>query len=70
MFAGGGRPGGAGIGSSDATAAEPRELPVGPEDIVATVYAALGIDLGLELRDGQGKPHALCTGRPMRGLVG
>ena len=70
LFAGGGMPGGAVIGSSDATAAEPRELPVGPEDIVATVYAALGIDLGLELRDGQGKPHALCTGRPIRGLVG
>jgi hypothetical protein len=70
LFAGAGMPGGAVYGSSDATAAFPRENPVGPEDIAATVYEALGIDPGLELRDGQDRPHTLCTGRPIRALLG
>jgi hypothetical protein len=70
LFAGAGVPGGAVIGSSDRTAAYPRELPTSPEDIAATIYAALGIDPATELHDGQGKPYTLATGRPLPQLLG
>jgi hypothetical protein len=69
LFAGAGVPGGAIYGSSDRTAAYPSENPVGPEDIAATIYEALGIDLALELRDGQDKPYTLCTGKPIAALL-
>jgi hypothetical protein len=70
LFAGGGMPGGAVYGSSDKTAAFPRENPVTPEDVAATVYEALGIDPALEIRDGQDRPYTLCTGTPIRALLG
>ena len=70
LFAGAGTPGGAVYGSSDATAAYPRENPVGPEDIAATIYEALGIDPATEIHDAQNKPYTLCTGRPIRALLG
>jgi uncharacterized protein (DUF1501 family) len=69
LFAGAGTPGGAVYGSSDKTAAYPRENPVTPEDIAATIYTALGIPLDLELRDGQDKPYVLCTGKPISALL-
>ena len=43
LMAGGGVRGGEVYGSSDATGSEPRDNPVSPEMIVATVYAKLGI---------------------------
>ncbi len=70
LFAGAGIPGGAVFGSSDRTAAYPRENPVGPEDIAATIYKALGIDPTTEIHDAQNKPYTLCTGRPLRALLG
>jgi hypothetical protein len=70
LFAGAGMPGGAVYGSSDRTAAYPRENPVGPEDIAATIYEALGIDPTTEIHDTQNKPYTLCTGRPIRSLLG
>jgi arylsulfatase A-like enzyme len=45
LFAGGGVKGGQRIGASDEIGAYPRDRPVKPEEIVATVYHALGIDL-------------------------
>jgi uncharacterized protein (DUF1501 family) len=70
FFAGAGIPGGAVYGASDATGGRPKEHPVGPEDIAATVYAALGIDPATELRDGLDRPYTLCTGRPISALLG
>ncbi|MFM8273956.1 MAG: DUF1501 domain-containing protein, partial [Gemmata sp.] len=70
LFAGAGMPGGAVYGSSDRTAAYPRENPVGPEDVAATVYEALGIDPATEIHDTQNKPYTLCTGKPVRALLG
>ncbi len=70
LFAGAGVPGGAVYGSSDRTAAYPRENPVGPEDIAATIYEALGIAPETELHDTQNKPYTLCTGKPIRALLG
>jgi hypothetical protein len=42
-MAGGGIRGGEVYGSSDATGAEPRDRPVGPANVVATIRKALGI---------------------------
>jgi Protein of unknown function (DUF1501) len=70
LFAGGGLPAGAIYGASDAHAAYPARDSVTPSDITATVYRALGIDLSVTLRDPLGQPHFLCTGRPIRALVG
>ena len=70
LFAGAGVPGGAVYGASDRTAAEPRDNPVGPEDIAATIYAALGVDPATEITDAQDRPHALYTGKPIRALLG
>jgi hypothetical protein len=70
LFAGAGVPGGAVYGSSDRTAAFPREYPVGPEDVAATIYESLGINLSTEIHDQQGKPYTLCTGKPIRAILG
>ncbi len=70
MFAGGGMPGGAIFGASDAHAAYPARDPVTPEDLVATVYQALGIPPETQLRDPLDRPHTLCLGTPIRALVG
>jgi hypothetical protein len=70
LFAGAGVPGGAVYGSSDQTAAYPKENPVTPEDVAATIYEAMGIDPALEIRDAQDKPYTLCTGTPIRAVLG
>ena len=44
QFAGAGVRGGQVIGSSDKIGAEPRDRPVSPAEIAATVYKGLGID--------------------------
>jgi hypothetical protein len=44
VFAGGGVRGGQVIGASDAHASEPRDRPVTPADLVATIFASLGIN--------------------------
>jgi len=63
--------GGAGIkrgmifGSSDKHAAYPASSPVTPEDIAATIYHALGIDLATEISDPLGRPHQVALGQPV-----
>jgi hypothetical protein len=68
LMAGGGVRGGQVYGSSDAHAAYAAELPVSPDDLAATVFHSLGIRLDQEMRDAQGRPLPLCTGRPVLGL--
>jgi hypothetical protein len=68
LLAGAGVHGGQAYGSSDASAAYAAELPVSPDDLAATVFDALGIPLDQEMRDAQGRPVPLCTGKPVRGL--
>jgi hypothetical protein len=68
LLAGAGVRGGQVYGSSDASAAYAAELPVSPDDLAATVFHALGIRLDHELRDAQGRPLPLCTGKPILGL--
>jgi hypothetical protein len=56
IFAGGGVAGGQVIGSSDAIGAEPRDRPVRPDELVATIYHALGIRLDAHLPGPQNRP--------------
>jgi hypothetical protein len=46
LFAGAGVRGGQVVGSSDSHGAEPRDRPVRPAEVAATVYRLLGVDLG------------------------
>jgi uncharacterized protein (DUF1501 family) len=50
LFAGGGVPGGALVGSSDAHAAYPATSPVYPAELAATLYRLLGINTNLDVR--------------------
>jgi hypothetical protein len=68
LMAGGGVRGGQVYGSSDASAAYAAELPVSPDDLAATIFHVLGIPLHQEMRDPQGRPLPLCTGKPVTGL--
>jgi hypothetical protein len=54
--------GGAMYGTSDRDAAFPIDRPVWPEDLAATVYHALGIDLELRLPDAQSRPMPIVEG--------
>ena len=70
VLAGGGIRGGQVYGSSDKDAAYPATNPVSPEDMLATVYHALGIPEDAELRDPLNRPHRLVDGRPLTELFG
>jgi hypothetical protein len=70
LLAGGGIRGGQVYGSSDKTGAFPRESPVAPEDLLATIYHALGIPPDSEIRDNLGRPYRISEGRPVNSLFG
>jgi len=46
-------------GSSDRIGAYPAADPVGPEDLIATIYAAMGIDADAAIPDQSGRPHPI-----------
>ncbi|MEM9646034.1 MAG: DUF1501 domain-containing protein, partial [Planctomycetota bacterium] len=56
VMAGGGVRGGQVVGSSDALGEYPRDRPVTPSDLAATIYQLLGIDPALELHTSDGRP--------------
>ena len=58
LFAGGGIRGGQVVGSSDPLGAEPRDRPVTPAEVAATVYRILGIDGRALLPDADSQPIA------------
>ncbi len=62
MLAGGGIKGGMVYGSSDATAAEPEENPVSPEDLATTMYHLLGIVADKELMAPGDRPIEIVDG--------
>jgi len=68
MLAGGGIRGGRTYGSSDRLAAYPREYPLDPADIQATMYHALGLQPQQEMHDQLQRPVPLSTGKPVLGL--
>lgn len=70
MAAGAGVPAGAVHGASDNQGAYPSEDPYTPEDLVATIYSALGISPETEIRDSLNRPYTLVRGTPMRALLG
>ena len=59
VFAGGGVQGGRVVGVSDDIGGTPKDRPVRPQEVVATVYHSLGIDLETELEGPQGRPIRL-----------
>jgi len=68
LLAGGGICPGAVFGASDRYAAYPARDPVTPEDLAATIYAALGIDAGERVFDALGRPHDAALGTPISAL--
>jgi hypothetical protein len=56
------------VGSSDAIGGYARVTPVGPWDIAATMFAALGIDPASEYRDVASRPLPLTVGKPIQEL--
>ncbi|NBR85948.1 MAG: DUF1501 domain-containing protein [Verrucomicrobia bacterium] len=70
LMAGGGIRGGQVVGASDAIGAHPKERPITPADIHATVYAALGYDAGnLHFTASDGRPVPVCEGTPISELI-
>jgi len=63
LFAGAGVRGGQVIGKSDKIGAFPTTVPYSPDDVGATIYTALGVDPGSEVRDRFGRPVTLNAGR-------
>lgn len=70
LLAGGGVRGGQVYGASDKVGAFPRENPVAPEDLLATIYRALGIDPAAEIRDREQRPFRISEGTPVEALFG
>ncbi len=71
VFAGGGLRMGQAIGVTDDRAEYPRERPLTPEDVLATMYQVLGIDTNIDyLNEAQRPIKILSGGTPVRELVG
>ncbi len=68
MIAGAGIPGGRLYGESDATASSPKEKPVHPNDLLATIYYALGINPNQEIHNHLNQPRDLVKGKPLMDL--
>ncbi|MCB1241706.1 MAG: DUF1501 domain-containing protein [Verrucomicrobiales bacterium] len=70
VLAGGGIRGGQVVGSSDSIGAYPKERPVSPADVHATVFTALGYDpRGLAYQASDGRPIPLTEGTAIRELL-
>jgi hypothetical protein len=70
VLAGGGIRGGVVYGSSDAHAAYPKSNSVAPEDVIATMYHALGIGPESTIHDRENRPHRISEGRALVELFG
>jgi len=69
VLCGGGIQGGAVVGSSDSKGALPKERPLHPQDVLATMYRHLGIDTKINYTDFAGRPHpVLPYGEPIEEL--
>lgn len=70
LLSGGGLRMGEVIGATNSKAEFPTQNPHTPQDLLATIYQHLGIDLSSTLTDYSGRPvHILETGRPIAGLL-
>jgi hypothetical protein len=70
LLAGGGVRGGQVYGASDASGAYPRENPVSPEDLLATIFEALGVPHDSLINDREGRPVRICEGWPVTAIFG
>ncbi|MBY0525275.1 MAG: DUF1501 domain-containing protein [Gemmataceae bacterium] len=70
IAAGAGVQRGAVFGASDRIGAYPHSNPIGPWDVAATMFHALGLDPDGHYIDPTGRPLALTTGKPIAGLYG
>src|SRR5262245_44605258 len=70
LLAGGGVGGGQVYGSTDRHAAYVKDNPVRPEDLLATVYHALGIAPDAEVHDREGRPVRISEGKAVTPLFG
>jgi hypothetical protein len=69
ILAGGGVRGGTVIGASDRIGAYPVADRQTPENLAATLFAALGIPLTSTWHDTDGRPYDLCRAQPISGLT-
>ncbi|MCA9248860.1 MAG: DUF1501 domain-containing protein, partial [Planctomycetales bacterium] len=69
LMAGGGVQGGAVYGASDKHAAYPAENACTPGDIVATIYATMGIPRHSTASDFKGRPIYLYNGEPIQAIL-
>ena len=69
LVGGGGLRGGQIIGASDALGGEPRDRPVTPADVAATIYRTLAIDPALLVPGPDGRPQRLTDGTPIAELM-
>jgi hypothetical protein len=66
VLAGGGILGGRAIGESDAKGAFPKSNPKSPQDVLATLYRFLGVDVNAQYPNGTGRPiSVLPSGTPI-----
>jgi hypothetical protein len=71
VLAGGGLKTGLVIGSTNSKGEIPKDRPLGPEDLWATIYHVLGIDTDVEVLNQSGRPiKVLPSKKPIRELVG
>jgi hypothetical protein len=68
LFAGGGVRGGQVVGASDALAAEPRDRPVTPAEVAASIYQALGVRSETVLPGPDGERCRLVDANPIHEL--
>jgi len=68
-LAGGGIVGGRVVGSSDDKGAYPKDRPVSPQEVLATMYRHLGVDPHITYNDASGRPLAVLPfGEPIKEL--
>ena len=68
LVAGGGVKGGRVIGRTDAKGTEPTDRPVTPQELVATIFHALGVPADATIPGPDGKPVAVYPGEPVAEL--
>jgi hypothetical protein len=68
LFAGAGIKGGQVIGASDSIGAEPKDRPVSPGEVAASIYAAMGVDQRTRIPDSDGRLMPLADADPIEEL--
>ncbi|MGH7170023.1 MAG: DUF1501 domain-containing protein [Gemmataceae bacterium] len=71
FLCGGNIRGGQAVGSTDKIGAAPHEYPIKPPQVIATIYAGMGIDLETTMMPGPGgRPIRLIEAQPIPELIG